>query len=125
MYRIVCHLSNHIQIHLHIQGYLLQIHNLLHFHPLHDGYVKDKNDDPTHGTDDNDEDCIFKGENIELVSGFECASRGDLLCDTPADPNLKQGSLVNSEDSLANDESLKLATSCHLILVDPVPLDLS
>jgi len=49
-----------------------------------------------HGKDDNDEDCVFKGDEVEFVDGTDCDSRGDLLCDTPADPNLSQEGLVNS-----------------------------
>ena len=50
------------------------------------------------------EDCIIAGERVELVNGFECDSRGDELCDTPADPNLYQNAniLVNEDCTFNN-----------------------
>ena len=46
------------------------------------------------GSGDQDGNGIIDGENAEYVDGQECESRGDDLCDTPADPNLSD--LVNS-----------------------------
>ena len=51
------------------------------------------------GSEDAKSDCVFKGENSELVNGEECDSRGDKLCDTPADPDLShQDGIVNIND---------------------------
>ena len=47
------------------------------------------------GSGDSDGDGIIDGSNAEFVDGFECNSRGDDLCDTPADPNLSD--FVNSQ----------------------------
>ena len=47
------------------------------------------------GSSDQDENGIIDGINAEYVDGTECDSRGDNLCDTPADPDL--GDLVNSQ----------------------------
>jgi len=47
----------------------------------------------THGI----ENC---GTTDELVNGFNCQFAGDRVCDTPADPNLRQGS--NCQISLVN-----------------------
>jgi hypothetical protein len=49
-----------------------------------------------YGTDENENDCMIEGDGVEYVDGLECDSRGDKLCDTPADPNLKNGALVDS-----------------------------
>ncbi len=40
------------------------------------------------GSSDNDGDGIINGANAEFVDGTECDTRGDGLCDTPADPTL-------------------------------------
>ena len=47
------------------------------------------------GSSDQDENGIIDGINAEYADGTECDSRGDNLCDTPADPDL--GDLVNSQ----------------------------
>ena len=47
------------------------------------------------GSSDQDENGIIDGINAEYADGTECDSRGDNLCDTPADPHL--GDLVNSQ----------------------------
>ena len=63
-----------------------------------------------HGADDNEDDCVFEGNEVEYVDGEECDKRGDLLCDTPADPNLNQGVLVNSSDCTYNSKCKNLET---------------
>ena len=53
------------------------------------------------GSSDQDENGIIDGVNAEYVDGTECDSRGDNLCDTPADPDL--GDLVNSQCEYTGD----------------------
>ena len=40
------------------------------------------------GSVDPDENGVISGNSTEYVDGTECSTRGDGLCDTPADPNL-------------------------------------
>ena len=42
------------------------------------------------GSNDHDGDGIIDGDSAEFVDFTECESRGDGLCDTPADPNLSE-----------------------------------
>lgn len=43
---------------------------------------------------------------LELANGSNCATTGDLLCDTPADPNvtLRSGCLFNYDGKDSNDD---------------------
>jgi len=46
------------------------------------------------GSNSPNEDGVIQGSNTEYVDGTECETRGDGLCDTPADPTLSD--LVNT-----------------------------